>query len=63
MPIGKVKNRIHQPNSKILKPHVIGDYFLSTLHFLSIYILKIYLVEMQKLACEFCWSGYILKTM
>ena len=63
MPIGKVKNRIHQPNSKILKLHVIRDYFLCMLHFLSIYTLKIYLVEVLKLACEFCWHGYILKTM
>ena len=47
LPIGKV----HQLDSKILKPHVIRYYFLCMLHFLSIYTLKIYLVEMLKLAC------------
>ena len=32
LPIGQVKNRIHQPDSKIHKPWAIGQYFLCTLN-------------------------------
>ena len=31
LPVGQVKNRIHQPDSKIHQPRVIGHYFLYTL--------------------------------
>ena len=31
LPIGQVKNRIHQPDSKIHQPRAIGHYFLCTL--------------------------------
>ena len=30
-PLGKFKNRIHQPNSKVHQPRAIGYYFLCTL--------------------------------
>ena len=32
LPVGQVKNRIHQPDSKIHQPRAIGHYFLCTLH-------------------------------
>ena len=31
LPVGPVKNRIHQPDSKIHQPRAIGQYFLCTL--------------------------------
>ena len=30
-PVGQVKNRIHQPDSKIHQPRAVGQYFLCTL--------------------------------
>ena len=35
LPIGQVKNRIHQPDSKIHQPWAIGHYFLCTLQYIS----------------------------
>ena len=32
LPVGQVKNRIHQPDSKIRQPRAIVHYFLCTLH-------------------------------
>ena len=32
LPVGQVRNRIHQPDSKILQPWAIGQYFLCTLY-------------------------------
>ena len=32
LPVGKVKNRIHQPDRKIHQPWAIGHYFLCTLY-------------------------------
>ena len=33
LPVGQVKNRFHQPDSKIHQPWAVGHYFLCTLHF------------------------------
>ena len=35
LPVGQVKNRIHQPDSKIHQPWAIGHYFLCTLQYIS----------------------------
>ena len=40
LPVGQVKNRIHQPHSKIHQPRVIGPHFLCTLLLYSPPLLK-----------------------
>ena len=42
LPVGQIKNRIHQPDSKIHQPPAMGHYFLCTLFiFLRFFILQV----------------------